>query len=106
MFKYTIGSKVFKSKFGSDVSLFSINPPCLKVLSDDHYFAYNGYNPEYQEAKLFDVASKYINIKVEKIDGRLQAYKGLRYVSVGDLFEALKDNESFKSEMMDILKGE
>mgnify|MGYP003588276892 CR=1 FL=1 len=106
MFKYTIGSKEFKSKFGSDVSLFSINPPCLKILSEDHYFAYNGFNPDYKESNLFDVASKHISIKVEKIDGRLQACKGLKYVSVIKLLEALKDNESFKSEMMNILKGE
>ena len=60
----------------------------------------------FAKSNLFDVASKHISIKVEKIDGRLQAYKGLKYVSVINLLEALKDNESFKSEMMNILKGE
>lgn len=105
MFKYTIGNKTFKSKSNSDVSLFSINPPCLKVLSDEHYFAYNGFNPDYKEINLFEVAKKFINVKIEKIDGRHKESKVLKYVSINNLFEALKNNESFKNEIMNQLKG-
>ena len=106
MYKYTIGNKEYKSKFNNDVSLFSINPPCLKMLSDDHYFSYNGFNPDYKDTFIFELASNYIKINVSKIDGRLNQFKSLKYVSIVNLFEVLKDNESFKSDMLKALKGE
>ena len=52
------------------------------------------------------MASQFINVKVEKIDGRLKEHKPLKYVSVIDLFNALKDSEAFKNELLLQLKGE
>ena len=106
MFKYTIGNKCFKSVYSSDVTLFSMNPPCLRLLSDGHYFAYNAFNPDYKEVNLFEVASQFINVKIQKIDGRLKEHKSLKYVNIIDLFHALKDNEAFKNELFLHLKGE
>lgn len=106
MFKYTIGNKQYKSVYSSDVTLFSMNPPCLRLLSDEHYFAYNGFNPDYKEVNLFEMARQFINVKIEKIDGRLKEHKPLKYVNIIDLFNALKDNEAFKHELFLHLKGE
>ena len=78
MFKYTIGNKQYKSVYCSDVTLFAMNPTCLRILSDEHYFAYNGFNPDYKEVNLFNVASQFINVKIEKIDGRRKEHKSLK----------------------------
>ena len=106
MYKYTIGCECYKSASNSDITLFSVNPLCLRVLSDDHCVKYNRHNPNYKEVSLFKTASQFINIEVEKIDGRLKEHKPLKYVSVIDLFNALKDNEAFKNELLLQLKGE
>ena len=106
MFKYTIGNKQYKSTYISDVTLFAMNPTCLRILSDDHCVKYNRQNPNYKEVSLFELASQFINIKIVKIDGRLKEHKSLKYVSVTDLFNALKDNEAFKNELFLHLKGE
>ena len=106
MFKYTIGNEHYKSVSNSDITLFSVNPLCLRILSDDHCVKYNRRNPNYKEVNLFELASQFINIDVEKIDGRLKEHKSLKYVSVIDLFNALKDNEAFKNELFLHLKGE
>ena len=55
---------------------------------------------------LNEMASQFINVKIVKIDGRLKEHKSLKYVSVIDLFNALKDNEAFKNELFLHLKGE
>ena len=106
MYKYTVGSEYYKSFSNSDITLFSLNPLCLRVLSDDHCVKYNRHSPNYKEVNLFEMASQFINVKVEKIDGRLKEHKSLKYVSVTDLFNALKDNEAFKNELLLHLKGE
>ena len=106
MYKYTIGSECYKSVSNSDITLFSVNPLCLRILSDEHCIRYNRRNPNYKEVNLFEMASQFINVKVEKIDGRLKENKSLKYVSVTDLFNALKDNEAFKNEVLLQLKGE
>lgn len=106
MFKYSIGNKKFKSKSNKDVSLFAINPDCLKVLSKEHRQAFKGFKYEYKKVYLFNVASKFADIQVEKVDGRSKSVKSLKYVSIVDLFESLKDNQDFKTEMLKHLKGE
>ena len=106
MYKYTVGCECYKSVSNSDITLFSVNPLCLRILSDDHCIKYNRYNPNYKEVSLFKMASQFINIEVEKIDGRLKEHKSLKYVSVTALFNALKDNEAFKNELFLHLKGE
>ena len=106
MYKYTIGGECYKSVSNSDITLFSVNPLCLRILSDEHCIRYNRRNPNYKEVNLFEMASQLINVKVEKIDGRLKEHKSLKYVSVIDLFNALKDNEAFKNELLLHLKGE
>ena len=106
MYKYTIGDECYKSVSNSDITLFSVNPLCLRILSDEHCIRYNRRNPNYKEVNLFEMASQFINVKVEKIDGRLKENKSLKYVSVTDLFNALKDNEAFKNEVLLQLKGE
>ena len=106
MYKYTIGGECYKSVSNSDITLFSLNPLCLRILSDDHCVKYKRHHPNYKEVSLFKMASQFINIEVEKIDGRLKEYKLLKYVSVTDLFNALKDNEAFKNELFLHLKGE
>ena len=105
MFKYTIGNKQYKSVSNSDITIFSVNPLCLRILSDEHCVNYKRYNPNYKEVNLFEMASQFINVKIVKIDGRLKEYKSLKYVSVTDLFNALKDNEAFKNELLLHLKG-
>ena len=105
MYKYTIGGEYYKSVSNSDITLFSINPLCLRILSDDHCVCYNRHKPNYKEVNLFEMSSQFINVKIEKIDGRLKEYKSLKYVSVTDLFNALKDNEAFKNELLLQLKG-
>lgn len=105
MYKYTIGGEYYKSVSNSDITLFSVNPLCLRALSDDHCVKYNRLNPNYKEVNLFEMASQFINVKIEKIDGRLKENKSLKYVSVIDLFNALKDNEAFKNEVLLQLKG-
>ena len=106
MYKYTIGNEYYKSFSDSDITLFSVNPLCLRILSDDHCVKYNRHNPNYKEVNLFEMANQFINVKIEKIDGRLKEYKSLKHVSVTDLFNALKDNEAFKNEVLLQLKGE
>lgn len=106
MYKYTVGGECYKSVSNSDITLFSLNPLCLRILSDDHCVKYNRRNPNYKKVNLFKMASQFINIEVEKIDGRLKENKALKYVSVIDLFNALKDNEAFKNELLLQLKGE
>ena len=106
MFKYTIGNKQYKSACSSDITLFSMNPLCLRLLSDEHYFAYSRSNSDYKEINLFEMASQFINVQIEKIDGRLKEHKPLKYVNINDLFNALKDNEAFKNELFLHLKGE
>ena len=106
MYKYTIGSEYYKSGSDSDITLFSVSPLCLRILSDDHCVKYNRHHPNYKEVSLFKMASRFINIEVEKIDGRLKENNSLKYVSVIDLFNALKDNEAFKNELFLHLKGE
>ncbi len=100
MYKYTIGGEYYKSVSNSDITLFSVNPLCLRALSDEHCMKYNRRNPNYKEVNLFEMASQFINVKIEKIDGRLKENKSLKYVSVIDLFNALKDNEAFKNEVL------
>ena len=106
MYKYTVGGECYKSVSNSDITLFSVNPLCLRILSDDHCVNYNRHNPNYKEVNLFEMASQFINVKIVKVDGRLKEYKPLKYVSVTDLFNALKDNEAFKNELFLHLKGE
>lgn len=106
MYKYTVGGECYKSVSNSDITLFSVNPLCLRILSNDHCVKYNRCNPSYKEVSLFKMASQFINVKIEKIDGRLKENKPLKYVSVIDLFNALKDNEAFKKELLLHLKGE
>lgn len=106
MYKYTIGGEYYKSVSNSDITLFSVNPLCLRILSDEHCTKYNRHNPNYKEVNLFEMARQFINVKIEKIDGRLKENKSLKYVSVIDLFNALKDNEAFKNELFLHLKGE
>ena len=106
MYKYTVGGECYKSVSNSDITLFSLNPLCLRILSDEHCVKYKRHNPKYKEVNLFEMASKFINVKIVKVDGRLKEYKALKYVSVIDLFNALKDNEAFKNELLLRLKGE
>jgi hypothetical protein len=106
MYKYTVGCECYKSFSNSDITLFSVNPLCLKILSDDHCVKYNRHHPNYKEVSLFKMASQFINVKIEKIDGRLKENKTLKYVSVIDLFNALKGDEAFKDELFLHLKGE
>ena len=105
MYKYTIGGEYYKSVSDSDITLFSVNPLCLRILSDDHCAKYNRHNTNYKEVNLFEMASQFVNIKIVKIDGRLKEHKSLKYVSVTDLFNALKYNEAFKNELFLHLKG-
>ena len=106
MYKYTVGGECYKSVSSSDITLFSLNPLCLRILSDDHCARYKRHNPNYKEVNLFEMASQFINVKIVKIDGRRKEHKSLKYVSVTDLFNALKDNEAFKNELFLHLKGE
>ena len=105
MYKYTVGCECYKSVSNCDITLFSMNPLCLRILSDEHCIKYNRHNSNYKEVSLFKMASQFINLEVEKIDGRLKENKPLKYVSVIDLFNALKDNEAFKNELLLHLKG-
>ena len=106
MYKYTVGCECYKSVSNSDITLFSVNPLCLRILSDEHCVKYKRHSPNYKEVNLFEMARQFINIKIVKIDGRLKEYKPLKYVSVTDLFNALKDKKKNKNELLLHLKWE
>lgn len=104
MYLYDLNGLLLKGKTNKDCNLFSINPSALKIVSIEHFKAYN-YLECYKQFNIFEMALKYINISIHRVDGRSKYIKALSYVSVNHVFEILKNNEDFKNELMLILKG-
>lgn len=104
MFLYQLNDLCFKSRNDNDVSLYAIYPTALRNVSIDHFKAYT-HCDGYKNVNLFAMASKYIALSVSKIDGRSSYAKQLGYISVNVLLQMLKDNESFKFELMQALNN-